>query len=144
MRNFPKDVAQTVKDLPTVWETQVRSLGWEDPLEKEMATHSSTLAWKIPWTEAIVHEVAKSQTRLSPSLSKDVQQQWAGTRQDCFLPRLSKSENDPGTSTISLDPLLPVPVSPVSPLILNKLNQNLNLHLGFLFKVLLKMNKETP
>ena len=42
---------QTVKRLPTMWETQVRSLGWEDPLEKEMATHSSTLAWKIPWTE---------------------------------------------------------------------------------------------
>ena len=37
--------------VPAVWETQVRSLGWEDPLEKEMATHSSTLAWKIPWTE---------------------------------------------------------------------------------------------
>ena len=44
-------VAQMVKRLPAVWETQVRSLGWEDPLEKEMATHSSTLAWKIPWTE---------------------------------------------------------------------------------------------
>ena len=40
-----------VKHLPTKWETWVRSLGWEDPLEKEMATHSSTLAWKIPWTE---------------------------------------------------------------------------------------------
>ena len=35
---------------PTMWETQVQSLGWEDLLEKEMATHSSTLAWKIPWT----------------------------------------------------------------------------------------------
>ena len=44
-------VAQTVKHLPAVRETQVRSLGWEDPLEKAMATHSSTLAWKIPWTE---------------------------------------------------------------------------------------------
>ena len=44
-------VAQMVKHLPTMWETQVQSLGWEDPLEKEMATHSSTLAWKIPWTE---------------------------------------------------------------------------------------------
>ena len=44
-------MAQPVKRLPTMWETQVRSLGWEDPLEKEMATHSSTLAWKIPWTE---------------------------------------------------------------------------------------------
>ena len=37
-----------VKHLPAIWETQVRSLDWEDPLEKEMATHSSTLAWKIP------------------------------------------------------------------------------------------------
>ena len=44
-------VAQTLKHLPAVWETWVQSLGWEDPLEKEMATHSSTLAWKIPWTE---------------------------------------------------------------------------------------------
>ena len=44
-------VAQTVKNLPTVRETGVRSLGWEDPLEKEMATHSSILAWRIPWTE---------------------------------------------------------------------------------------------
>ena len=40
-----------VKHLPTMRETQVRSLGQEDPLEKEMATYSSTLAWKIPWTE---------------------------------------------------------------------------------------------
>ena len=40
-----------VKRLPIMWETQVRSLGQEDPLEKEMATHSSTLAWKMPWTE---------------------------------------------------------------------------------------------
>ena len=44
-------VAQTVKRLPTMRETRVRSLGQEDPLEKEMATHSRTLAWKIPWTE---------------------------------------------------------------------------------------------
>ena len=40
-----------VKRLPVMQETQVRSLGWEDPLEKEMVTRSSTLAWKIPWTE---------------------------------------------------------------------------------------------
>ena len=73
-------VAQSVKRLPITRETQVWSLGWEDPLEKEMATHSSTLAWKIPWTEecgglqsmglqrvrqAIVHGVAKSWTWLS-------------------------------------------------------------------------------
>ena len=44
-------VAQTVKRLPAMREAQVQSLVWEDPLEKEMATHSSTLAWKIPWTE---------------------------------------------------------------------------------------------
>ena len=44
-------VAQMVKHLPTMQETRVRSLGQEDPLEKEMATHSSTLAWKIPWME---------------------------------------------------------------------------------------------
>ena len=44
-------IAQTVKRLPTVWETRVRSLHQEDPLEKEMATHSSMLAWKILWTE---------------------------------------------------------------------------------------------
>ena len=44
-------VAQTVKNLPAMQETRVRSLDWEDPLEKGMATHSSILAWKIPWTE---------------------------------------------------------------------------------------------
>ena len=44
-------VTQMVKRLPTMWETQVQSLGWEDLLEKEMATHSSILAWKIPWME---------------------------------------------------------------------------------------------
>ena len=44
-------LAQTVKRLSTMQETQVRSLGWEDPLEKEMAIHSRTIAWKIPWTE---------------------------------------------------------------------------------------------
>ena len=43
-------MAQTVKCLPAMRETQVQSLGWEDPMEKEMATHSSTLAWKIPLT----------------------------------------------------------------------------------------------
>ena len=52
---LPKDlaslVAQTVKNLPTMRETQVQSLDQEDPLEKKMATHSSILAWRIPWTE---------------------------------------------------------------------------------------------
>ena len=44
-------VAQTVNNLPAMWETQVQSLGQEDPLEKGMAPHSSILAWRIPWTE---------------------------------------------------------------------------------------------
>ena len=44
-------MAQTVKHLPAMWEIRVGFLGWEDPLEKQMAIHSSTLAWKIPWTE---------------------------------------------------------------------------------------------
>ena len=44
-------MAQKVKHLPTMWETRVQSLGQEDLLEKEMATHSNILAWKIPWTE---------------------------------------------------------------------------------------------
>ena len=44
-------IAQLVKNLPAVWETWVRFLGWEDPLEKEMATYSSILAWRLPWTE---------------------------------------------------------------------------------------------
>ena len=59
-------VAQTVKHLPAMRETQVRFLGWEDPLEKEMATHSSILAWRIPMDReawrAPVHGVAKSWT----------------------------------------------------------------------------------
>ena len=44
-------VVQMVKNLPAMQETQVQSLGWDDPMEKDMATHSSILAWRIPWTE---------------------------------------------------------------------------------------------
>ena len=44
-------LARTVKNLPAMQDTWVQSLGWEDPLEKEMATHSSNLAWEMPWTE---------------------------------------------------------------------------------------------
>ena len=62
-------VAQMVKNLPAMQETWVQSLVQEDPLEKEMATQSSILAWRIPWTEeperAIVHGIAKSRTRLN-------------------------------------------------------------------------------
>ena len=61
-------MAQTVKRLPTMQEMWVRSLGREDPLEKEVATHSSTLAWKIPWMEEPGREQStgsQSRTRLS-------------------------------------------------------------------------------
>ena len=56
-----------VKNPPAVWETQVQSLGWEDPLEKQLATHSSILDWRIPWTEEPggVQGVTKSQRQLS-------------------------------------------------------------------------------
>ena len=58
-----------VKNLPAMQETWVQSLGQEDPLEKEMAMHSSILAWRIPWTEGVwqatVHGVTKSQTQLN-------------------------------------------------------------------------------
>ena len=53
-----------VKNLTAMQDTQVRSLGWEDPLEEGVATHSSTLAWKTSWIEEPVHRVAKSQTQL--------------------------------------------------------------------------------
>ena len=57
-------VAQVVKNLPSVKETWVQSLGWEDLLEKGMASHSSILAWRIPWTkgQATVYGIANSQT----------------------------------------------------------------------------------
>ena len=67
--NLASPVAQRLKHLPVMRETQVRSLGQEDPLEKEMATHSSTLAWRIPWREEpgrlLFYGVAKSRTQLS-------------------------------------------------------------------------------
>ena len=63
-------LAQKLKNFPEMQETQVQTLGQEDPLEKAMATHSSILAWRIPWTEEpgklhTVHRVKKSQARLS-------------------------------------------------------------------------------
>ena len=56
-------VAQMVKLLSTMWETWVRSLGREDPLEKEMAIHSSTIAWKIPWTEELGQSMGSQRVR---------------------------------------------------------------------------------
>ena len=60
-------MAQRVKSLPAVWETQVRSLGWDDPLEKAMATYSSILAWKVPWME----EPGRLQSMESPRVGHD-------------------------------------------------------------------------
>ena len=60
-------MVQMVKHLSIMWETWVRSLGWEDPLEKEMAIHSSTIAWKIPWTE----EPGKLQSMGSQRVGQD-------------------------------------------------------------------------
>ena len=64
---------QTGKNLPAIWETQVQSLGWEDPLEKAMATHPSILAWKVPWTEEPgglqSTEVAKSRQNKAEQLT---------------------------------------------------------------------------
>ena len=63
-------VAQTLKNLPSTQDNGVQSLGREDPLEEGMATHSSILAWRIPWTEepgGLLHGVTKNQTQLSDS-----------------------------------------------------------------------------
>ena len=60
-------VAQMVKYLPATQKTWVQSLGWEDPPEKEMATHSNILGWRIPWT-CIVHGIAESDTTERPHL----------------------------------------------------------------------------
>ena len=62
-------MAQMVKNLPAMRETWVRFLGWEDPLAKEMATHSSILAWEIPWTE--------EPGGLQPVGSQEVEHDWA-------------------------------------------------------------------
>ena len=70
-------MAQTVNCLPTMWETQVWYLGWEDPLEKEMVTHFSILAWRIPWTEEC--------GRLQSMGSQRVGHNWATSPSFCFF-----------------------------------------------------------
>ena len=84
-------VAQTIKRLSAVQETRVWSLGWEDPLEKEMATHCSTLAWKIPWME--------EPGRLQSVGSQRVEHSWAAS--------VSVSVCGRRPSTIALFPLAP-------------------------------------
>ena len=68
-------VAQTVKDPPTMQESQVQSLGWEDPLEKGMDTPSSILAWGIPWTEEPGRLQSTGLQRVRPDLATKRQQQ---------------------------------------------------------------------
>ena len=67
--DWASPITQRVKNPPAMWETWVRFLGWEDPLEEGMATHSSISAWRIPMDReawrTTVHGVAKSQTQLS-------------------------------------------------------------------------------
>ena len=69
-------VAQTVNCLPTMWETRVRSLGREDTLEKAMATHSSILAWKIPWTEELGWLLSMGSQRVGHDLATSLYLKW--------------------------------------------------------------------
>ena len=96
MRRTHSLVAQMVKCLPAMQETLVQSLGWEDPLEKEMATHSSTLAWKIPWMEKpgglqsmalqrVRHDWATSLSFFSFDGGKDWRQEEKGTTEDAMV-----------------------------------------------------------
>ena len=80
-------VAQMVKSLPAVWKTWIQSLGQEDPLEKEIATHSSILDWKIPWKEepgrlqsmGLKRVGHKRMTSVTPSLFANVHLEWEST-----------------------------------------------------------------
>ena len=67
MAHWASLVVQRLKRLPAMWETWVRSLDWEDPLEKEMATHSSILAWRIPWTEKLGGLQSKGRKESDPT-----------------------------------------------------------------------------
>ena len=62
-------MAQMVKNPPAIQETRVQSLGWQDPLEKEIATHSSILAWKIPWTEETARLQSMGSQRVAQRIS---------------------------------------------------------------------------
>ena len=100
-------VAQTVKLLPAMWKTWVQSMGWEDPLEKEMATHSSTLAWKIPWME--------EPGRLQSMGLQKVRHNWVNSlyvKQYSFLKKLKiELPYNPATSLLDRHPKEIKPVS---------------------------------
>ena len=89
-------VAQLIKNPPAMWETWVRSLGWEDPLEKEMEIHSSTIAWKIPWTE----EPDTLQSAAAAAAAKSLQScPTLCSPMDCSLLGSSVSGDSPGKNT---------------------------------------------
>ena len=80
-------MAQTVKNPPAMWETWVRSLGWEDPLEGDMATHSAFLAWRIPMNrgawQAPVHGVVKSHAeRINTWRQQQISMHFSGWREE--------------------------------------------------------------
>jgi len=120
-------VVQMVKHLSTMRETQVWSLGWEDPLEKEIAIHSSTIAWKIPWTEEL--------GRLQSMGLQRVRHDWATSLTRCLMYRLSllfsRSVSDEWIRFVAL-PL-------TSQITLNKILSFLNLSVK-----IYKMRKQTP
>ena len=96
-------VAQLVKNPPAMWETWVQSLGWEDPLEKGKVTHSSILAWRIPW---IVHGVTKSQTQLSDfhfQPTHRIFRSHPGNSELCWFEDLSSKTRNASTRTHNND-----------------------------------------
>ena len=104
-------MAQLVKNLPAMWDTWVRSLGWEDPLEKGKATHSSILAWRIPWT---VHGVAKSWIRLSDfnfSLYTEGEEKTPKTNEVVMYSGFSQTSSVKGQIVNPLGPSLSVAIT---------------------------------
>ena len=97
-------VAQMVKNLPAVWETWVQSLGWEDPLEDDMATHSSILAWRIPMDRrgwwATVHGVTESDMTEQLSTAQPILGLFT-KRREIYLLSIEKSLNEAGLFILS-------------------------------------------
>ena len=109
--SWASPVAQLVKNLPAMWDTWVRSLGWEDPLEKGKATHSSILAWRIPWT---VHGVAKSWIRLSDfnfSLYTEGEEKTPKTNEVVMYSGFSQTSSVKGQIVNPLGPSLSVAIT---------------------------------
>ena len=102
-------VAQRVKNLSALWKNQIPSLGWEEPLEKELATHSSILAWRIPWTE--------EPGGLQGCKESDMTEQLTHTHTPLSKLRLVRPSVFPTIPTLSLrsfPPPLPPPLSSLS------------------------------